>query len=137
MAVELTSLISSLLIFSEIKLSNSITLFVGILGHDIFVDENGEVEFNYTVLEKRGGRKYFKSFLVILVTFLDLHRLFKSKIFIVVITTALHSFSSIPLDKNGNQYVNSLLASYSMLKVPAEEQSTFSVLLSVSSFVMR
>ena len=28
--------------------------FSGILGHDIFVDENGEVEFNYTVLEKRG-----------------------------------------------------------------------------------
>ena len=33
-------------------------LFKGILGHDMFVDENGEVELNYTLLEKRGERKF-------------------------------------------------------------------------------
>jgi len=32
------------------------TTFRSILGHDIFVDENGEVGLNYTVLEKRGKR---------------------------------------------------------------------------------
>ena len=32
---------------------------LGILGHDIFVDENGEVGLNYTVLEKRGKRNHF------------------------------------------------------------------------------
>ncbi|XP_065065708.1 uncharacterized protein LOC135691687 [Rhopilema esculentum] len=30
------------------------TTFKSILGHDIYVDENGQVELNYTVLDKRG-----------------------------------------------------------------------------------
>ena len=34
-----------------------IFLLSGILGHDIYVDENGQVELNYTVLDKRGDRK--------------------------------------------------------------------------------